>query len=119
MLLFDDTLLFPWLDEIWKVCFGFGFPEKDILLLDGWILFWLLIWNTCLGFVFPSNDILLLDCDTPWWLDDICKFCLGLCIPEKVILLLVLVLWLELIWKFCLGFGANEIPWLLGCIFEL
>ena len=54
MLFVDDV--FWWLDEIWKICFGLGFHEIDILLIE--IELWLdYIWNVCLGFAFPEKDI--------------------------------------------------------------
>mgnify|MGYP002626133940 CR=1 FL=1 len=48
-------LLFWWLELIWKVCLGFGFPENDKLLVEGWKFVWLLIWKVCLGFVSPEK----------------------------------------------------------------
>lgn len=62
---------FWWLEDIWKICLGFAFPEYDILLIE--VKCWLNdIWKVCFGFGFPKYDLLFIDyafC----WLDEMWK----------------------------------------------
>jgi len=62
---------FWWLENIWKICLGFPFPEYDMLLVEV-VLCLYDIWKVCFGFGFPKYDLLFID-DAFCWLDEMWK----------------------------------------------